>query len=116
MRIIVTALISLSLLLTSQLKADTTTVYFAYKVKDIDEGAQQKITALANSGIIKPGLKITILGYSDYVGGPEYNLHLSQERANSVKSALIKTGVKKGNIKVCIGKGKIERPGETDSR
>jgi OmpA-OmpF porin, OOP family len=37
--------------------------------------------------------RVEIQGYTDSSGGSDYNLKLSQERAESVKQALIKRGV-----------------------
>ncbi len=114
MRSIVTVLISLTLMVSYQLKAaDTTAVYFGYKIKDLDDAARQKIDAMSKD-LSHAGMHITILGFADYVGGPAYNLPLSQERANNVKKYLLSKGIKKGSIQVCIGKGEIEHPGETD--
>jgi outer membrane protein OmpA-like peptidoglycan-associated protein len=43
--------------------------------------------------IAHPGLKMAVNGYTDIVGGDEYNLTLSENRANSVKAYLINQGI-----------------------
>jgi len=48
--------------------------------------------------------KVIIYGYTDNNGGDEYNKKLSQNRANSVKEALTRYGIKKDRLSA-IGKG-----------
>jgi len=52
----------------------------------------------------KPAVKIEISGHTDNQGSDEYNLDLSQRRANTVKDYLIKKGISKKRI-VAIGYG-----------
>lgn len=49
-------------------------------------------------------LGLEILGYTDKIGSPEYNLKLSQERADACYNYLIKQGVDASKLK-SIGKG-----------
>ena len=51
--------------------------------------------------------KVTVLGYTDRLGSADYNLKLSQERANTAKSYLQAQGVK-ANIKA-QGRGKANQ-------
>jgi outer membrane protein OmpA-like peptidoglycan-associated protein len=52
------------------------------------------------SGILLayPGLKVQVEGYTDSVGGDEYNQKLSENRAASVKDFLVSQGVSANNI------------------
>src|SRR6266404_5432548 len=61
-------------------------------------GAREKLAKVA--GIIEahPGLKIDVEGHTDSVGGDEYNMKLSENRANSVREYLISQGVSAENI------------------
>ncbi len=45
-----------------------------------------------------PDLKLQIEGYTDSVGGDEYNVKLSQDRANATQAFLISNNVDPGNI------------------
>ena len=52
-----------------------------------------------------PDLKLQIEGYTDSVGGDEYNLKLSQDRANSTMAFLVNNGVNPGAV-TATGYGK----------
>ncbi len=52
-----------------------------------------------------PGLKIQVEGYTDSVGGDEYNQKLSENRANAVHDFLIQNGVPAANV-TAAGYGK----------
>lgn len=52
-------------------------------------GAREKLAKLSGIILGHPGLKIAIEGYTDSVGGEEYNMRLSQNRANAVRKFLI---------------------------
>jgi outer membrane protein OmpA-like peptidoglycan-associated protein len=56
-------------------------------------GAREKLAKVA--GIIEahPGLRISIEGHTDSVGSDEYNMKLSKERAEAVRSYLASQGV-----------------------
>jgi outer membrane protein OmpA-like peptidoglycan-associated protein len=45
-----------------------------------------------------PGLKVQVEGYTDSVGGDDYNLKLSQNRANTVHDFLTQNGVPAANV------------------
>lgn len=59
-----------------------------------------KIALAKVAGILLayPGLKVQVEGYTDSVGGDEYNMKLSQNRADAVRDFLISQGVPPGNI------------------
>jgi outer membrane protein OmpA-like peptidoglycan-associated protein len=52
------------------------------------------------SGILQayPGLKVQVEGYTDSVGGDDYNQKLSENRADAVRDFLITQGVQQDNI------------------
>ncbi len=52
-----------------------------------------------------PDLKLQIEGYTDSVGGDEYNLKLSQDRANATQAFLISNNVNPGSV-TAMGYGK----------
>jgi OOP family OmpA-OmpF porin len=54
-----------------------------------------------------PELLLTLVGHTDNQGADEYNQKLSEDRANSVRSYLIKKGIGENKI-VAEGKGESE--------
>lgn len=66
-----------------------------------------KVALAKVSGILLayPGLKLQVEGYTDIVGGDEYNQKLSENRAGSVKDFLVSQGVSINNI-TAMGYGK----------
>jgi len=59
-----------------------------------------KISLAKVSGILLayPGLRVQVEGYTDSVGGDEYNQKLSENRASTVKDFLVSQGVSAGSI------------------
>jgi outer membrane protein OmpA-like peptidoglycan-associated protein len=59
----------------------------------LSQDAQLKLAKL--SGIIQahPGLNLAIEGYTDTTGTPDYNLRLSQQRADAVRDFLVSQGL-----------------------
>jgi outer membrane protein OmpA-like peptidoglycan-associated protein len=92
---------------------DSFTVYFPLNKSELTIAEQQQIDSLIYNDYIFPSLKLAVLGFTDYLASDEYNMQLSQQRAENVKAYLEKAGFSADNIILCIGKGKI--PGDTDS-
>jgi len=59
--------------------------------------------------IINTQTGILIIGYADYLGSEEDNLGLSQRRSKSIEDHLSAMSIPRKNIKLCIGKGEINR-------
>ena len=68
-----------------------------------------KVSLAKVSGILAayPGLKLQVEGYTDSVGGDDYNQKLSENRAGSVKDFLVSQGVSINNISAA-GYGKTK--------
>ncbi len=47
---------------------------------------------------LNPGIKVEIMAHTDYRGSDQYNIRLSQGRANSVVDYLIKHGIKRSRL------------------
>ena len=88
-------------------------IFFDYDKSDIR--ADQQSTLQGNIDFLKqhPNIHFTVEGHCDERGSTEYNLGLGDNRANSVKSALVQGGVSAENIKT-ISYGK-EKPFCTES-
>lgn len=95
--------------------ADTIKVYFDTGIPEMQPASQRMIDSLVYIEKLRPGKKIGIIGYADYVGSEQSNVHLSEARANSVKAYLISMGIKEADIQTVIGKGEITRNTDTNS-
>ena len=71
----------------------------------LKQGTQVSLAKVATILQLYPGLKIQVEGYTDSVGGDEYNQKLSENRANAVHDFLIQNGVPAGNV-TAAGYGK----------
>jgi outer membrane protein OmpA-like peptidoglycan-associated protein len=56
-------------------------------------GAREKLAKVAGIILGHPGLRIAVEGHTDSVGGDEYNLKLSENRANSVRAYLVSQSI-----------------------
>ncbi len=56
-------------------------------------GAREKLAKISGIILAHPGLKIEVEGHTDSVGGDVYNMTLSENRANAVRSYLVGEGV-----------------------
>jgi outer membrane protein OmpA-like peptidoglycan-associated protein len=61
-------------------------------------GAREKLAKVSGIILGHPGLKIAVEGHTDSVGGDEYNMKLSENRANSVRSYLVAQGIDAANV------------------
>lgn len=59
--------------------------------------------------------KVRIVGHTDSIGNPDYNLKLSEKRAQSVTQIFLENGFKSSDIKT-LGRGssQLMNPGHTD--
>jgi outer membrane protein OmpA-like peptidoglycan-associated protein len=69
-------------------------VLFRTGSADIDKRSDQLLDQISTALKTNPQVrKVRIEGHTDNIGGPEVNRRLSQERAESVKKALVERGV-----------------------
>ncbi len=90
-------------------QSDTFQVYFLLNDPKISKEAGDYIDKLIFKDVLIHGQKLIVLGYADYTGDNAYNNALSETRAKNVQDYLIRSGFDKKDIKLCIGKGKINR-------
>ncbi len=113
-----TLLITLFLFSTYSVRAqstvDTFRLYFDLNVSDLNKNIEKKIDLLVYNDKIINGSSIMIIGYADFLGSEGYNKNLSMVRAKNIKDYLVKYGIEAEDIKLCLGKGKIERKDQTD--
>ncbi len=73
-------------------------VLFATAKYDLKSDAQIKLAKVAGILLSYPGLKMQVEGYTDSVGGDEYNQKLSEQRASAVRDFLVQQGVSMNNV------------------
>ena len=73
------------------------TVYFGFDNYTVEAGERGKLDAIAGRA---KGTKLIIAGYTDHFGTEEYNLGLSDRRAQSAREYLVKLGSNQANIEV----------------
>ena len=59
---------------------------------------KEKLARLAGIVLGHPGLRLEVEGHTDSVGGDEYNMKLSENRANTVRDYLISQGINPDNV------------------
>jgi outer membrane protein OmpA-like peptidoglycan-associated protein len=72
---------------------------------DLRMDAREKLARFSGIVLAHPGLEIEVGGHTDSVGTEEYNLKLSQQRAQTVQSYLLRQGLPEDCISV-VGYGK----------
>jgi len=80
-------------------------VLFASGTADLNTGGSNNLSKLAAFLNEYPDRTALIEGHTDSIGGEDYNLGLSQRRADSVKSYLVNAGIGSGRLSAS-GKGK----------
>jgi outer membrane protein OmpA-like peptidoglycan-associated protein len=61
-------------------------------------GAREKLAKVAGIILSHPGLLIEVEGHTDSVGGDEYNMRLSENRATAVRDYLVAQGINASNV------------------
>jgi peptidoglycan-associated lipoprotein len=93
--------------------ANIVDIFFDYDSYDVTPDSQGNLSKDAAYLVNHPNINIIIGGYCDERGSNEYNVALGENRANSVKDALVNGGVAASRIKV-VSYGK-EQPFCTES-
>jgi outer membrane protein OmpA-like peptidoglycan-associated protein len=84
-------------------------VLFDFNKATLKPGAREKLSKLAGILLAYPGdYRMEIEGHTDAIGSEEYNLRLSQSRAESVRDYLAQAGMPASRIIATRGLGKSE--------
>ena len=73
-------------------------VLFDFDKYTLKPGAREKMAKVSGILLAYPGLKLQLEGHTDSIGSDEYNLKLSQERADAVRDFLTEQGVPAASI------------------
>jgi outer membrane protein OmpA-like peptidoglycan-associated protein len=87
------------------LVANMPDVLFDFNKSTLKPAAKERLAKVAGIILAYPDLQLKIDGYTDSVGGEQYNQQLSEERAASVRDYLISQGVSANNV-IAQGFGK----------
>ena len=89
-------------------------VLFDFNKYTLKPGAREKMAKVSGILLAYPGLKLQLEGHTDSVGGDDYNLKLSQNRADAVRDFLTQQGVAAANI-ASVGLGKSDPVASNDN-
>ncbi|MEO8595738.1 MAG: OmpA family protein [Candidatus Solibacter sp.] len=89
-------------------------VLFDFNQYTLKTGAREKMAKVAGILLAYPGLKVQLEGHTDAVGSEDYNMKLSENRANSVREYLQSQGVPAANLSA-VGYGKTRPVASNDS-
>ena len=89
-------------------------VLFDFNKYTLKPGAREKMAKVSGILLAYPGLKIQLEGHTDSVGSDEYNLKLSQQRADAVRTYLISQGVPAETV-TATGLGKADPVASNDN-
>lgn len=73
-------------------------VLFDFGKATLQPGAREKLAKVAGIVLAYPGLKLQVEGHTDSIGSDEFNMTLSEKRADSVRNYLVSNGVNEVNI------------------
>jgi outer membrane protein OmpA-like peptidoglycan-associated protein len=82
-------------------------ILFASGKYELSQDANLKLARLSGVILAHPGLKLKIEGYTDSTGSDSFNLTLSGQRADAVRTFLISQGLQPGDI-TSQGMGKAD--------
>src|SRR5258706_364229 len=73
-------------------------VLFDFNRYTLRPGAREKLAKVSGIILGHPGLRIQVEGHTDSVGSDEYNMKLSESRANAVRDYLVAQGIPSANV------------------
>ena len=87
-----------------QPKATFPVVYFAFNSIGIKQSEQSKLNGILRTLKENPNMKVTVTGWCDTKGSVAVNKRISRQRAEAVKTWLVKNGIEASRI-TAIGNG-----------
>ena len=87
-------------------------VYFANNSHRLTQREADKLDAVADMMKAQPNVELAIYGHASNTGSEQYNLRLTQLRANTVKMLLMRRGIEGSRLHPVVGRG-IDREAAT---
>ena len=79
-------------------------IYFTFNSIDIQQNEETKLNAILKTLKENPNMKVTVTGWSDTKGSVAVNKRISRQRAEAIKTWLVKNGIEASRI-TAIGNG-----------
>jgi len=73
-------------------------VLFDFNKYSLRPGAKEKLAKISGIILSHPGLRLEVDGYTDSIGSDSYNMKLSDERADAVRTYLTGQGIASDNV------------------
>lgn len=86
--------------LKNKLFIELSIVRFKLGSVEIDENSQQILVRVADILRNNTNIKVAVLGYADKIGSEDFNLNLSENRAQAVAKFLVEQGVNGANLRI----------------
>jgi len=91
-------------------------VLFDFNQYTLKPGAREKLAKVSGILLAYPGLKVQLEGHTDSIGSDDYNMKLSQNRAEAVSQYLVSQGVPATSLTaIGLGKGNPVASNDTDA-
>ena len=97
---------------TKAVATDLPVIYFANNSHRLTQREADKLDAVADMMKSQPDVTLSIIGHASDTGSKQYNLRLTQRRANTVKMLLMCRGIAADRLHPVVGKG-IDREAAT---
>ena len=97
---------------TKAVATDLPVIYFANNSHRLTQREADKLDGVAEMMKSQPDVTLSIIGHASDTGSKQYNLRLTQRRANTVKMLLVRRGIDGSRLHPVVGKG-IDREAAT---
>jgi outer membrane protein OmpA-like peptidoglycan-associated protein len=89
-------------------------VLFDFNQATLKPGAKEKLAKVSGILLAYPTLHVSVEGHTDAIGSDEYNMKLSQRRADAVRDYLTSNGINQSNVQ-SVGMGKANPVASNDT-